>query len=122
MKEILKSQEKQTIPQLNKETGISADYRNTYVALKTWLNKNGIDSLKNFIKSNEIKLDRYEEYFSPLVYKDVITSENKDSVIEIDKLISNFNEKTNKENIESFSLEDFNKIFENLEILIIGHK
>ena len=122
MKEILKLEERQTIPQLNKETGISVDYRNTYVALKTWLNKKGIDSLRDFIKTNEIKLDKYEEYFSPSIYKDVINLENKETINEIDKLVNDFNEKTNNENIETFSLEDFNKIFDNLEILIVGHK
>ena len=122
MKEILNSQEKQNLPQLNKETGISVDYRNTYVALKTLLDRKGIDYLKNMIKENNIKFQKYEEYFPPFIYKDVITSENKETITEIDKLINDFNEKTNKENIESFGLEDFNRIFENLEILIIGHK
>jgi hypothetical protein len=122
MKEILNSQEKQTLPQLNKETGVSVDYRNNYVALKTWLDNKGIYYLKNMIKENNIKFQKYEEYFSPSIYKDVITSENKETVTKIDKLINDFNEKTNKENLESFSLEDFNKIFDSLEFLIIGHK
>lgn len=106
------------VPQINEITGISYDYRNEYVFLVGYFSMGGIDEVKAVIKKLNFVMKKYEERFSPSVYKNVINEKNTNLIRRINELVDSFNEKIKE--TDAFKEEDFLKIYKELEILIKG--
>ena len=107
------------IPQIDNKTGVSCDYINAFAALSTYcLDFKDKQPLINFIKKRNFKLKKYEEYFSPESYKDIITDKNKEAILEIDKLVEEVNIKISNQNIENLDVNQLHIILKRLENLI----
>ena len=107
---------KPEVPQINKKTGVSADYWNEYNAKYFYYNK-WKDSIAKGI--NEYPIKTYIERFPEKTYKNIITSKNKNRVQELDNLA----EIVNKEfsDPSDFSKDDFKKILNKVYKLIYGN-
>jgi len=95
---------------LNELSGISKDYRNNYIVYKSWLSDFKIEGLRSFIRENNVHFKKYEEYFSPNEYKDIVTEKNKKAVEKIDELIDQLRDVTSKDKIGNLTEEVFLKI------------
>lgn len=94
------------VPQIATKTGISQDYWTEYFAKAGFLQK-GIESVAKIFEMFPIK--KYEQRFSPEIYENVITEENRKRVARLNELadianksfrdISKFNEHQFKNHI-----------------------
>ncbi|MFW6026030.1 MAG: hypothetical protein ACOCRX_06775 [Candidatus Woesearchaeota archaeon] len=104
---------KPKVPQINKRTGISADYWNEYNA-KYFYYKKGKDSIAKGVTEYPIKT--YVERFPEKTYKNVITSKNKSKVQKLDSLAEIVNREF--KDPSNFSKNDFKKILNKVYKLI----
>ncbi len=94
--------DKKEVPQINPETDLSVDYINEYTSLCMSIQYKSKDKFLLDVKDNIPK--KYIERFNPELYKDVITEENEEKIIQLDEIVADFNKTFNSEqNINDYS-------------------
>lgn len=84
------------VPNVNPETGVSSSYRLAYGSLSSYLGRvaNGEDNRSIFLARRSYlsrRILRYEEYFKPEEYQDVVTEQNEETVKLINSVVDEIN-------------------------------
>jgi len=105
---------KQSVPQLNAETGLSSDYGNQFVGLmaqsESLSGEKFRDWLKELFASKGRIAERYEERFSSDRYDHVVTERNREAIARLDQIAQELNDDyaagtLTAENVKRRSLE-----------------
>ena len=84
-------EESKPVPQLG-DTGVSQDYFNAFCApFMIYLYYGGMNAVTNFLCQSPIA--KYTERFSPIEYRDVVTSYNRATVSRLDAIADTINRK-----------------------------
>jgi hypothetical protein len=106
------------VPQLQEETGISADYLNEYFPKCITLELRGINKVAELVRVSPIK--KYRERFPENVYDNVVNGENERRVSRLDEIA----EDVNKRMIDTsrFSEKDFKRMINEVVSLVNGEE
>ncbi len=96
---------KKPVPNLSSTTGVSHDYRIAFGNLSNYLERvrdNDPPRTRHLAKRAFLHraIPRYEEYFDPESYSDVITDANRETVSRINAVVSAINELRHAEIID----------------------
>jgi len=104
------------VPQINEETGISADYWNEYFTKRCSFSfeSNPCEAVAK--QTNIYPIKKYEERFPILKFEDVITDKNRNRVKRLDELADLVNSKFT--DASQFTEDDFKQLINEVFHLI----
>ena len=109
--------DKQEVPQINPETGISVDYINEFTSLSLSIQYKSKDKFLSDVKN--IIPRKYTEIFNEDEYENVITEENEEKITQLDEIVDEFNKTfSSEESIDNYSASKYIDFAEQISDLI----
>lgn len=106
------------VPQIQEETGVSADYLNEYFPKCIALELRGINKVAELFRESPIR--RYRERFPEDVYDNVVNGKNERRVSRLDEIAEDFNKRM--VDPKMFSEKDFKRMINEVVSLVYGEE